>query len=92
MSTNFQSVLVQLTSQFVSSPISIKSVKKGTPGFTLGQKVEGKLGMRASMTAELVFTDMEVQRYFIKMNHWSSMLLTHLLHHLTYSFVELYGR
>jgi alkylation response protein AidB-like acyl-CoA dehydrogenase len=31
------------------------------PGFSLGQKVEDKLGMRASMTAELVFTDMKVR-------------------------------
>ncbi|CAN0483680.1 unnamed protein product, partial [Ectocarpus sp. 8 AP-2014] len=27
----------------------------GMPGFELGQKIEGKCGMRASMTAELVF-------------------------------------
>lgn len=30
-------------------------VEKGTPGFSLGQKIEDKLGMRASPTAELVF-------------------------------------
>jgi isovaleryl-CoA dehydrogenase len=30
-------------------------VEKGMEGFKLGQKIEDKLGMRASMTAELVF-------------------------------------
>lgn len=30
------------------------------PGFSLGQKIEGKCGMRASMTAELVFDGVEV--------------------------------
>lgn len=29
------------------------------PGFKLGQKIEGKCGMRASMTAELVFDGVE---------------------------------
>ncbi|CAM9819779.1 unnamed protein product [Ectocarpus sp. 6 AP-2014] len=29
--------------------------RPGMPGFELGQKIEGKCGMRASMTAELVF-------------------------------------
>jgi isovaleryl-CoA dehydrogenase len=37
-------------------------VEKGTPGFTLGQKIEDKCGMRASMTAELVFSDVKVPR------------------------------
>lgn len=35
-------------------------VEKGMPGFTLGQKIEDKCGMRASMTAELVFQDVRV--------------------------------
>ena len=35
-------------------------VEKGMPGFTLGQKIEDKCGMRASMTAELVFSDVKV--------------------------------
>mmetsp|Transcript_2837 Transcript_2837/g.5090 ORF Transcript_2837/g.5090 Transcript_2837/m.5090 type:complete len:440 (-) Transcript_2837:461-1780(-) len=35
-------------------------VPKGAPGFTLGQKIEDKCGMRASMTAELVFDNVEV--------------------------------
>lgn len=33
---------------------------QGMPGFELGQKIEGKCGMRASMTAELVFDGVEV--------------------------------
>lgn len=36
-------------------------VEKGTPGFTSGKK-ENKLGMRASETAELIFTDCRVHR------------------------------
>lgn len=35
-------------------------VEKGTPGFSLGQKIQDKLGMRASMTAELVFHDVVI--------------------------------
>jgi isovaleryl-CoA dehydrogenase len=35
-------------------------VEKGFPGFKLGQKIKGKLGMRASTTAELVFDGCEV--------------------------------
>jgi alkylation response protein AidB-like acyl-CoA dehydrogenase len=36
-------------------------VEKGTPGFTSGKK-ENKLGMRASETAELIFTDCRLHR------------------------------
>ena len=35
--------------------VSLFIVEKGMPGFALGQRVKGKLGMRASPTAELVF-------------------------------------
>ena len=35
-------------------------VEKNMPGFTLGQKIEDKCGMRASLTAELVFSDVHV--------------------------------
>jgi isovaleryl-CoA dehydrogenase len=35
--------------------ISTFLVEKGFPGFTLGQKLHDKLGVRASLTAELVF-------------------------------------
>ncbi|CAM9383764.1 unnamed protein product [Heterosigma akashiwo] len=37
--------------------LSLFVVEKGAPGFHLGQKIGDKLGMRASMTAELVFED-----------------------------------
>jgi len=37
--------------------ISTFLVEKGAPGFSLGQRIHDKLGMRASMTAELVFDD-----------------------------------
>ena len=37
-------------------------VEKGMPGFSLGQKIEDKCGMRASMTAELVFEDVVLPR------------------------------
>lgn len=40
--------------------VSMFLVEKGTPGFRLGQKIEDKLGMRASMTAELVFDECKV--------------------------------
>jgi isovaleryl-CoA dehydrogenase len=40
--------------------ISMFLVEKGYPGFSLGQKIKGKLGMRASTTAELVFEDCRV--------------------------------
>eukprot|EP00604_Paraphysomonas_vestita_P000626 CAMPEP_0174826240 /NCGR_PEP_ID=MMETSP1107-20130205/43719_1 /TAXON_ID=36770 /ORGANISM="Paraphysomonas vestita, Strain GFlagA" /LENGTH=206 /DNA_ID=CAMNT_0016058969 /DNA_START=618 /DNA_END=1235 /DNA_ORIENTATION=- len=35
-------------------------IEKGMPGFTLGSKIEDKCGMRASNTAELVFSDVKV--------------------------------
>ena len=37
--------------------LSMFIVEKGDPGFALGQRIKEKLGMRASGTAELVFTD-----------------------------------
>ncbi len=40
--------------------LSMFIVEKGFPGFKLGQKIKGKLGMRASTTAELVFDGCEV--------------------------------
>jgi isovaleryl-CoA dehydrogenase len=42
--------------------VSAFIVEKGMPGFSLGQKVNDKCGMRASMTAELVFEDVKVPR------------------------------
>jgi len=40
--------------------VSLFLVEKGMPGFSLGQKIHDKCGMRASMTAELVFQDCHV--------------------------------
>ena len=40
--------------------ISTFVVEKGTPGFSLGQKIGDKAGMRSSPTAELVFDDCKV--------------------------------
>lgn len=40
--------------------VSLFIVEKGMAGFSLGQKIHGKLGMRASTTAELVFEDVRV--------------------------------
>lgn len=43
-----------------SREVSLFLVEKGMPGFSLGQKLRGKLGMRASTTAELVFEHVRV--------------------------------
>jgi len=40
--------------------LSLVLVERGMDGFSLGQKIHGKLGMRASTTAELVFEDVRV--------------------------------
>ena len=42
--------------------ISLFVVEKGMEGFSLGQKLFGKLGMRASTTAELVLDEVRVPR------------------------------
>lgn len=39
---------------------SLLLVEKGMPGFSLGQRIKDKCGMRASPTAELVFEDVRV--------------------------------
>jgi alkylation response protein AidB-like acyl-CoA dehydrogenase len=41
--------------------VSAFIIEKGTPGFTSGKK-ENKLGMRASETAELIFTDCRIHK------------------------------
>lgn len=43
-----------------SKAISLFLVDKGMPGFSLGQRLKDKCGMRASPTAELVFDDVVV--------------------------------
>lgn len=42
--------------------VSLFVVEKGTQGFSLGQRIKDKCGMRASPTAELVFEDCRVPR------------------------------
>ena len=42
--------------------LSLFVVEKGAEGFSLGQKLKGKCGMRSSNTAELVFADCIVPR------------------------------
>ncbi len=42
--------------------LSLFVVEKGMEGFSLGQKLHGKLGMRASTTAELVFEDVRLPK------------------------------
>lgn len=44
------------------SDISQFIVEKGMEGFRLGQKINDKLGMRASMTAELVFDNVKIPK------------------------------
>jgi len=40
--------------------ISLFIVEKGTPGFSVGHRIKGKCGMRASPTAELTFDNVRV--------------------------------
>lgn len=47
------------------SQISSFMVHKGDPGFSVGQKIHGKLGMRASNTAELVFENCIVPKKWL---------------------------
>eukprot|EP00939_MAST-03C_sp_MAST-3C-sp1_P002267 g2267.t1 len=42
--------------------LSLFLVEKGMPGFSLGQRIKDKCGMRASPTAELVFEDVRVPK------------------------------
>ena len=42
--------------------ISTFLIEKGTPGYEVGQKIKDKTGMRASNTAELVFTNCRVPK------------------------------
>lgn len=45
-----------------ASDVTSFIIEKGMPGFSLGQKINDKCGMRASMTAELVFADVKVPK------------------------------
>jgi len=47
----------QTKSESKVAPLTLFIVQKGDKGFSLGQRIKGKLGMRASPTAELIFED-----------------------------------
>jgi isovaleryl-CoA dehydrogenase len=54
--------------------VSVFLVEKGMPGFSLGQRLHGKLGMRASPTAELVFEDVRVPAINLVGKHGGALL------------------
>jgi len=54
-------VMVRTGEKNDSKGISTLVIEKGTPGFTHGKK-ENKMGMRASETTELIFTDCRVPK------------------------------
>lgn len=60
-SGNVAVVIVRTGEVGDSHGMSAFIVEKGTPGFSAGKK-ENKLGMRASETAELIFTDCRVHK------------------------------
>lgn len=60
-SGNVSVVIVRTGKVGDSHGMSAFIIEKGTPGFTSGKK-ENKLGMRASETAELIFTDCRIHR------------------------------
>lgn len=60
-SGNVAVVIVRTGSVGDAHGMSAFVIEKGTPGFTSGKK-ENKLGMRASETAELIFTDCRVHK------------------------------
>jgi alkylation response protein AidB-like acyl-CoA dehydrogenase len=60
-SGNVAVVIVRTGSVGDSHGMTAFIVEKGTPGFSAGKK-ENKLGMRASETAELIFTDCRIHR------------------------------
>jgi alkylation response protein AidB-like acyl-CoA dehydrogenase len=61
ISGNIAVVIVRTGEKGDSRGMTAFAVEKGTPGFTSGKK-ENKLGMRASETAELIFTDCRVHK------------------------------
>jgi alkylation response protein AidB-like acyl-CoA dehydrogenase len=60
-SGNIAVVIVRTGSVGDSHGMTTFIIEKGTPGFTAGKK-ENKLGMRASETAELIFTDCKIHK------------------------------
>jgi isovaleryl-CoA dehydrogenase len=60
--------------------ISTFLVKKEFEGFSVGQKIQGKLGMRASNTAELVFENCKVPEKYLVGEEGDSLL--HMMRNL----------
>ncbi|MFK8138445.1 MAG: acyl-CoA dehydrogenase family protein [Bdellovibrionales bacterium] len=60
--------------------LSTFAVLKDHPGFSVGQKIQGKLGMRGSNTAELVFEDCRVPAKYLIGEEGDSM--THMMRNL----------
>lgn len=60
--------------------ISTFMVEKGAPGFSVGQKIRDKMGMRASNTAELVFDNCKVPASSLIGHEGDSML--HMMRNL----------
>jgi isovaleryl-CoA dehydrogenase len=75
-------VLVYARSGIVNKRVQISSflVEKGMPGYSVGQKIKDKLGMRGSNTAELVFADCEVPQSSLMGHEGDSML--HMMRNL----------
>jgi isovaleryl-CoA dehydrogenase len=59
---------------------SLFIVEKGMPGFSLGQRIKDKCGMRASATAELVFEGVEVPEENLVGNPGDAMI--HMMRNL----------
>lgn len=62
------------------SAISSFIVEGGTPGYFVGQSLKGKLGMRASNTAELVFDNCELSPHQLVGNEGDALL--HMMRNL----------
>jgi len=60
--------------------ISTFIITEGTPGFTVGQKITDKTGVRASITAELCFDDCKVPESMLVGKEGDS--LTHMMRNL----------
>lgn len=60
--------------------VSTFLVEKTAPGFAVGQKIQDKLGMRGSNTAELVYQDCKVPKSQLVGNEGDSML--HMMRNL----------
>lgn len=60
--------------------ISTFFVEKGSPGYSVGQKIKDKTGMRGSNTAELVFQDCEVPLSHLVGHEGDSMI--HMMRNL----------